>query len=248
MKNDQLFWMCKQCTDLMHDVRMKGAVRAAYESGHEKLLTAHNEIVENLKQEILVELKHEIKSNFSSLINSSSMTPRTSLRTTSGIASTRRRRLFGKPSTSKAQSKPLMLGTSESLSPSLGNLAATAPRQKFWLYLSRISCDVTVEQVRALVSRRLGTDDVNVVRLVGKGRDVSTLSFISFKIGLNTDVKAKALLPSTWPKGIQYREFIDHRANVNFWKPQLTPTHDELPVNHSPHSAASITEEAEMME
>lgn len=243
MKNDQLFWMCKPCADLMNDVRMREAVRAGYESGQEKLLTAHNEIVESLKQEILVELKNELKSNFSSLINSSSLTPRTS-KWTSGVMSTRRRRLFGKPSVSKSQKQPLMLGTAESLSPSLGNFAAAAPSQKFWLYLSRISREVTVEQVRALASRRLGTDDVDVVKLVGKGRDVSTLSFISFKIGLDTTVKSKALSSSTWPKGIYYREFIDNRTNANFWKPQLTPNQGGL----LPNNAVSSTEANNMME
>lgn len=234
LKNNQIFWMCKSCTALMNDVRMRTAVRVAHESGQEKVLSAHNEIVEGMKEEILYELKKEIKSNFAALINSSTMTPRSSKYSASGVVTTRRRRLFGKPSVDKPKSQPLMIGTSESLSPSLGNFVAAAPSQKFWLYLSRISRDVTVEQVRTLATRRLGTDDIDVVRLVGKGRDVSTFSFISFKIGLNADLKSRALSSSTWPRGIYYREFQDNRSAANFWKPQLTPNQD--------------IEEAEMMD
>lgn len=158
----------------MNNIHTREALRAAYESGQEKVLVSHNEMVESLKHEILIELKKEIKTNFSTLLNSSSLTPRTSKYSASAVISTRRRRLFGKSHVEKRQPKPLMYGTSESLSPSLGNIVAAAPTQRFWLYLSRISRDVTVEQVRALASRRLGTDDIEVVRLIGQQRDIST--------------------------------------------------------------------------
>lgn len=248
MNNIQLFWMCKTCSKLMNDIRTRQAIRVAYESGQENVLSAHNEIVESLKQEILIELKNEIKSNFSKLINSSSLTPKTSKFSTSAIISTRPRRLFGKPSSNKSPPPPLMFGTSESLSPSLGNFAAAAPSPKFWLYLSRISRDVTIEQMRALVSHRLGTKDVDVVRLVAKGRDISTLAFISFKIGLNVGVKTKALSSSTWPKGIYYREFQDNRTNTNFWKPGFISNHGGLATHNHPPAAPSSIEDADMID
>lgn len=246
MDNEQIFWMCKPCSDLMNDIRMRESVRAAYESGQESVLTAHNEIVANLKQEILIELKNEIKLNFSKLINSSSMTPRSSKCPASAIISTRRRRLFSKPN--KLPSQPVMPGTSESVSPSIGNIVATAPIPKFWLYLSRISRDVTSEQVRALVSHRLGTDDVEVVRLVAKNRDVSTLSFVSFKVGLNSSVKDKAMSNSTWPRGILFREFQDNRSTQNFWKPRLTPNRTDVVPANTPTNVSSPVEEYRMME
>ena len=239
--------MCTTCTNLMNDVRMRQVVCAAYESGQEKVLTAHNAIVDNLKQEILVELKNEIKTNFSVLINSSSMTPRTSKHTAPNVATSRRRRLFAKPSANKQHTQALLPGTSESLSPSLGNFAA-APSQKFWLYLSRISRDVTTEQVRALASRRLGTDAIDVVRLVGKGRDINTLSFISFKIGFDASFKAQALSSSTWPKGIYYREFQDNRNSTNFWKPQLTTDHNSIAARNLTSGALSTLNDSDMMD
>lgn len=246
MTNDQVFWMCKACSILMNDIRMRDSVRVAYESGQKSVLTAHNEIVASLKQEILMELKNEINSNFSKLINSSSMTPRSSKFSASAVISTRRRRLFGK--SDRPQPPAALSGTSDSLSPSFDNFAVRPPSQKFWLYLSRISRDVTTEQVKALASRRLGTDDVDVVRLVAKGRDVSTLSFISFKVGLCENVKQKALSSSTWPRGIVFREFQDTRTNENFWKPQPTPIRTDARVANPSTSGFSAMEESSVMD
>lgn len=49
----------------MNNIHTREALRAAYESGQEKVLVSHNEMVESLKHEILIELKKEIKTNFS---------------------------------------------------------------------------------------------------------------------------------------------------------------------------------------
>lgn len=80
--------------------------------------------------------------------------------------------------------------------------------QKFWLYLSRIQPDVATEAVSAMVKANLETEDNPiVVKLVPKGKDISTLSFVSFKIGIDKGLKAKALDPASWPEGIMFREF-----------------------------------------
>ncbi|XP_065086832.1 uncharacterized protein LOC135715327 [Ochlerotatus camptorhynchus] len=238
-KIKQLYWMCKSCSKLMDDVRFRSSVRGAYEAGQEHVLTAHSEIVENMKSSILSELKNEIRSNFTALINSSTLTPTTRPSATKSIRS---RRLF---QNTNQHAKDLMCGTGGSLSPSLGKLTASASDEKFWLYISRLARDVTVDQVRQLAIKRMGTDDVDVVRLVAKGKNVNTLTFISFKIGLNPDLKAKALSTSTWPKGILFREFKDRKSSGNFWKPHQTPTD-----NHSPSSPSgrSITDSNTMTE
>lgn len=215
----------------MNDIRMRRSVHSAYESGQNNILGAHNEIVENLKSEILTELKKEIRSNFAVILNSNSLTP-TSRRPVPAVASTRSRRLFDKPTAVNRSKQSLACGTADSLSPSFSKFAAVAPKQKFWLYLSRIACAVTTDDVRALVSQRLGTDDAEVVRLVANGRDINTMSFISFKVGLNIDIKEKALSPTTWPRGIYFREFEDNRASANFWNP-ARPTNPREPFNEA---------------
>lgn len=75
------------------------------------------------------------------------------------------------------------------------------------MYLARIATDVTVEQVATFARSRLETDDVEVIRLVAKGMDVSTMRNISFKVGVAEAFRSKALSAATWPKGVYFREF-----------------------------------------
>lgn len=82
------------------------------------------------------------------------------------------------------------------------------PAPKFWLYLSGFQPLIKVEDVQKIVSRCMNVaDPVDVVRLVAKDADVTKLSFVSFKIGLNPDCQELALDASTWPAGLLFREF-----------------------------------------
>lgn len=89
--------------------------------------------------------------------------------------------------------------------------------KKFWLYLSRIRPDVANESVLGMVKANLNlSENPDIVKLVPKGKDVSNLTFISFKIGLDPGLKSQALDPSTWPEGIMFREF---NGSQKFRKP-----------------------------
>lgn len=114
--------------------------------------------------------------------------------------------------------------------------------KKFWLYLSKIRPDVTVEAVCAMAKANLNLDDDPIiVKLVPKGKSIETLSFVSFKIGLDLSLKDKALDPETWPEGLLFREFEDYGAS-KFRQPlktniqttpllhTITPTSANTPV------------------
>ena len=227
MNNEQFHWLCPSCTALMKEVRFRNTVRAVYEIGPNQAL--NTDMMQSLKSEIMVELKAEIRTNFAKLINSSSCTPKSSKRVGFDPQTTRGRRLFSTAKESiPKQQPPLLLGTGSTPSPS--NVIATVPPvlPKFWLYLSRIAKDVSADQICAFAKKRLGADDIQVTRLVAKGRDISTLSFVSFKIGMSMDLKSKALSTSTWPKGILYREF-NNRSGEDFWRPIPVVTSDVPP-------------------
>ena len=84
-------------------------------------------------------------------------------------------------------------------------------KQKFWLYLSRIRPDVSVDAVTSMVKANLEiTTEPTAVKLVPRGIDTSTMNFVSFKIGIDPAVKSKALESSTWPEGLLFREFEDY--------------------------------------
>lgn len=221
-RNKQIFWMCNACAVIMSDVRHKKNVKAAYEAGLEKQLSSHTEILGNLKQQILDELKIEIRSSFSKMSNIAFTTPITSRRSSNVPRTIGSRRLFAK----KDNNVPTLIhATGESESPSLGRLTVQQPTKKFWIYLSRISREVTPEQIAELTKRRLSTENIEVVRLVAKNKDIRTMSFISYKVGVEMELKSVALSSSTWPKGMLFREFIDDRKSENFWRPQTNFLH-----------------------
>ncbi|XP_055527381.1 uncharacterized protein LOC129719996 [Wyeomyia smithii] len=92
--------------------------------------------------------------------------------------------------------------------------------EKFWLYLSRIACHVTEEDISELVKSCLSTElTVDVKKLVRKDADLKQLAFISFKIGIDTRLKETALDPASWPKGIYFREFEHLQSSRDFWGP-----------------------------
>lgn len=55
-------------------------------------------------------------------------------------------------------------------------------------------------------------DDPKVIKLVPKGRDIESLSFIALKIGLDPSLADRALDPDNWPAGLLFREFFVYGA------------------------------------
>lgn len=85
--------------------------------------------------------------------------------------------------------------------------AASPPN--FWLYLSAFQPLITVDGVQKIVSRCLEIiSPADFIRLVPKGKDVTNMEFISFKIGLDIALKERALNAKNWPTGIRFREFV----------------------------------------
>lgn len=94
-------------------------------------------------------------------------------------------------------------------------ITPAAPTPVFWLYLSGFQPKITDEDVKQIVSRCLDSNEsMNVIRLVPKGKDVSNMTFVSFKIGLDPTLKAQALNAENWPNGLMFREFMDIPKNL----------------------------------
>lgn len=86
--------------------------------------------------------------------------------------------------------------------------------QMFWLFITRLRPNVTEENILTMACRRLSLNmaDIIVRKLVKRDTNCSTLSFVSFKVGLPASVQHVALSPTTWPPGLIFREFIDNRT------------------------------------
>ena len=97
---------------------------------------------------------------------------------------------------------------------SVSSVASVVAKKCFWLYLSGLNPKVTDNDVQKIVSRCLNSiEPVAVVWLVRKGIDTTNYSYISYKIGLDPDVKSIALDPASWPSGLLFREFVDRPKN-----------------------------------
>ncbi|KAL1395138.1 hypothetical protein pipiens_011461 [Culex pipiens pipiens] len=187
----QIFWLCRSCSSLMMDLRHRRSVQSAYEAGQELSLSHHNRIVEQLKSELLSELKTELSANFAKLIASNSLTPKSASHGAGGFRGPGSRRLFNNPAPPlRPHPMPPQHDTGkpkETADVVEGVVAegyGTATEEevpRFWLYLSRVSRNVTEAQIAKLAVDRLGVVDVKVKRLVAKGKDVSRMRFISFK-------------------------------------------------------------------
>ncbi|KAL1375809.1 hypothetical protein pipiens_017270 [Culex pipiens pipiens] len=156
----------------MLDLRHRRSVQCAFEAGQELSLSHHNRIVEQLKTEIVTELRAELSSNFAKFISSNSLTPRSVGRGAGGSVIPGNRRLFDinpKPVPGKATDAPPEV-TSDTCPPP-GGFAAANEGPRFWLYLSRVSRRVTEDQIVKLAIDRLRTTDILATRLVAKGRD-----------------------------------------------------------------------------
>lgn len=222
-----LFWMCNECVKLMKCARFKSAVSSfgcAIDSITERQEIAHAELRKEMAKQGQQIAQLTKKIALTTPTHSSSGNP-------TRQPSSKRRREDG-----LLISKPLIGGTKAVTDDSVFTEVLTVPEptEQFWLYLSRIHPSVKLESVEKLVKDCVKCEDpVKVVPLVKRGVDTSRMSFISFKVGMATNLRDVALSSETWPKGILFREFEDHSKNT--WLPlSNTPT-----INISPASGLS---------
>lgn len=79
-----------------------------------------------------------------------------------------------------------------------------------FFHVSRFNPTTTEEELKSWISKKLEiTDDQSIKcwRLIPKGRELSNLEFISFKIGVLKELEVKIMDPSIWPTNITVRPF-----------------------------------------
>lgn len=88
----------------------------------------------------------------------------------------------------------------------------------FWIYLTGIANHVCQDDIGKMVMECLKLNKRPIVeKLVPCWRNAKDLRYISFKVGVNKKFKNEALLETTWPVGVRFREFIQY--NTPFWHP-----------------------------
>lgn len=223
---------------MMKNARFKSAMTSTNAATLE-LKDSYQRVVEELKAEIknslIAELKQEIQGGFNKLSPAvlSPLPRQFQFR----ARTTPKRTRDEDPLELVEQPTKMFCGTGQSGSSTLGE-SAVRPDEKFWVYLTKISPDVSESEVQNLANECLQTTDAVAKSLVPRGKPLSMLSFVSFKVGVQKDLKSKAMDPATWPQGIEFREFIDHGSNVrNFWKPTQRFDPGTTSSNHLQHQS-----------
>lgn len=95
-----------------------------------------------------------------------------------------------------------------------GQLARVEPFKS--IYVSRCNCATSADDiVKHMVSNGLieNATEVSVRKLVAANADISRLSFISFKIGVNDETVFSRLMDAnSWPATIAVREFVQQEG------------------------------------
>lgn len=213
-EKSNLFWMCDECVKLMKFCRFKDVVSSlgnviSTVVGHQQnsVLELKDEIVRNNRQ--VAQLTNKINAA-------------TPLQTRNLDRPSKRRR-----GDTVTPSKPI---TGTRVVTNNDTIVACPPPNLFWVYLSRFHPSVKMDVVEKLVRDGLQTrDTIRVVSLVKKGTDLSTLNFVSFKVGVPMECRSAALNPSSWPQGIVFRAFEDTQTKSTVWLPSTEPTTTPAP-------------------
>lgn len=201
-----LYWMCDECAKLMKLVRFRNAVSSVGDAICE--LTKNQEVANTELKNELVKHSQQI-AHLSNRINS--ITP--SMPISAERRAMKRRRIDNDNQPAKSFVGGTRIADSNCVA------SVPVPITMFWVYLSRLHPSVNYEAVEKLARECLQCEAAKAVPLVKQGTDVNSLNFISFKVGVDPKFRAVALDPSSWPKGILFREFEDSRRG-NYWMPE----------------------------
>lgn len=206
-----LFWLCDECVKLMKMTRFKSSF-SSVGCAVSSILDCHERAINDLKQAISNSGKQ--MEQLSKKVQDTVSTPSTS-RISTGEPPQKRRRDERIKITN-----PLLGGTKPSTSCSVSTVPP--PKELFWLYLSRIHPSVTTDAINNLAKECLQCDEAfKVIPLVRKDAVLNEMSFISFKVGMDKQLRDSALNPGTWPRGILFREF-EGSGIKNYWTPPET--------------------------
>lgn len=93
-----------------------------------------------------------------------------------------------------------------------------------YYHMSEFDPLTEVGDVRAWVNGLLNINNAQCIKLVPKNRDLSNLSFVSFKIGVRPSEAPNIMNPEIWPKHLTIKPFETRRSSRNFRPPPQQST------------------------
>ncbi|XP_050093838.1 uncharacterized protein LOC126576573 [Anopheles aquasalis] len=211
-RNPQLLWVCPGCSDMMGDgaAKMKNVVMGELSPMLDQMRSV---ILAEFDRRFthLIELSHPSVPDVDHRAVASQASMTADSVSFADVIKDRTNTRHHPQTTVAPTNPPLVVGTASK------TLVKTVPayQPKLWLFFSRLTRDTTDEQVADMVHHCLGVNDVLVRRLLARDRDVTSVPFLSFKVGVPLALRERALDPATWPHGVSFREFVDRPRLVN---------------------------------
>lgn len=224
IKNPHVFWICTTCSTMLREIRYSEDMQMKFKSLASSTPAARRTEQQNDNTEpvsickstdTIAEIKTEIAAIQKTLADLTASHQ-------SVLSTTTNERPL-------AHSSPTSPHNSSHAGRS-GHRIGAIPRQigndyysanyneKFWLFFSRVKNDVSAEEIRSMVAECLGNSNSIVVqKLVSNWMDPALLPYISFKVGVDANLREQAMRPSTWPNGVWFREF---KEKCYTWQPQ----------------------------
>lgn len=196
LNQTQVFWMCGECAKLFSNSHFRRVVKD-HDGGNseiaESMKTMQNDIA-NLTSTI-TDLKEKVQTQSTSL--STPTWPNKRQRGSSTDTPVKVAIPTASRGTKAMNSVPVI---------------AAEPNDLWYLWLSSFPPSVTDEDIHSMVKECLSVEDddpIVVKMLVKKGVDVSTLSSVTFKVGIGRDYRESSMDAANWPEGLSFREFVD---------------------------------------
>lgn len=215
---NNVFWMCDHCAELFSNGHFRNIVcRDVNQSSvAPSAVDSMKEDIEKLNSAVTA-LAAKVDSKIPAI--STPRWPRND-RFDSGRGTPKRRRTL-----SSADNKPIQCGKKAPI----GSIRTIDLNEDLvWVYLSAFHPSTTDDEISSLVSECLGLEThekPRVTKLVPRGKDPSTLTYVSFKVGVNQNKRDVALSCDSWPESIQFREFDDSRLKKVTKIARLEPVH-----------------------
>lgn len=192
-----IWWICDKCTPLMREKRNDHISKQLYTST--SVIPPKGDENMNYASEILA-LKRQIAEIQETLADTSIIKPKaessSSLATHPPLAQS-----------SPLTSSKLQLGT-KPVNDSNITVSSGSSAEKFWLFFTKIKNDVTELDMSRMIGDSLSPEaSIEVKKLIPVWKNPLTMPYISFKAGIDVRFKEAALLSSTWPAGLCFREF-----------------------------------------
>lgn len=211
IENENLLWMCTCCLSLFRKQSSSTASTDLKDEGNDKLESAVCELqkeMEAIKKEIS-DFKASTNHIHSSHVNShdeySTSTPQADASHGIKLSST------WMSTMNDSNNSKLFTGTKvESNYPN--------DRRKFWIFFTGVAKHVSCSEFSKMVVNCLQLDDPpEVMKLVPRWRNPEEVHHVSFKVGVDLKFKETAVMKSTWPQGLLFREFIPRK--LCNWEP-----------------------------